>query len=189
MPFCGMTFPPVVHRSAWWMNRAVRSEWVNRFLDVAMLARISQLLSLLLLCRHAVAPFRSLVKSVRPGRRYRCSFQAAQFTESTLVDFVREQLDKQPKLSPENINSRAFHAAPPVPLLLPSGDAACALFDPAPIGIAVRHSAMAVGRVPVAPADLKLKVPQRVISPLSRRTGTRVSGAVSVPRAIWPWWR
>ena len=93
-------------------------------------------------------------------------FTAEQFTEATLVDYVRDQLNEQPKPAPENINRRAFmlrrlfrfyfqQDMPHAPYLMQRS-----WYRRSPLGYGR-------GRVASAPADLKLKVPQRVIVPLS----------------------
>lgn len=68
-------------------------------------------------------------------------FTAEQFTESRLVDYVRDQPGEHPKPGPENINQRTWYRRSP--------------------------PGYGRGRIAAAPADLKLKVPQRVIVPLS----------------------
>ena len=136
-------------------------EWANRFLDVQ--------------CVRGLAPLslrsyaNTLLHFVRwwsrqPGIEV-TRFEADQFTESTLVDYVRHQLDEQPKPSPENVNQRSamlrrlfrFHfrdEMPHAPYLIQRGW--------------WRRPWLGYGRgrrLAVA-ADLKLKVPQRVIVPL-----------------------
>jgi len=108
-------------------------------------------------------------------------FTIAQFTEATLVDYVRDQLAEQPKPSPENINDRAgilrrlfqfyFHEE------MPHG----------PYRLQrtwLRRSPLGYGRgrVGVAP-DLKVKVPQRAIVPLAAERWPG-SGPASARRAI-----
>lgn len=136
-------------------------EWVNRFLDLQ--------------CVRGVAPLtlrsyaNTLLHFVRwwsrqPGVEV-TRFAAEQFTESTLVDYVRDQLQEQPKPGPENVNNRSsllrrlfrfyFHQdLPHAPYLIQR-----AWWRRSPLGYGR-------GRLVVA-ADLKLKVPQRVIVPLS----------------------
>jgi len=135
--------------------------WLNRFLDVQ--------------CVRGLAPLtlrsyaNALLHFVRwwerqPGVDIR-HFHAAQFTESTLLDYVRDQLDQLPKPSPENVNARSgmlrrlfrfhFHQdMPHAPYLMQR-----TWYRRSPLGYG--------GRVAAAAADLKLKVPQRVIMPLS----------------------
>jgi integrase len=135
-------------------------EWINRFLD-QQLARGLALLSLRAYA-HTLLHF---VRwwSLRPGVDA-TRFTADQFTEATLVDYVRDQLDEQPKPAPETINNRSallrrlfrfyFHQDMP--------------YGPYRLGRAwFRRSPLGYGRgrLTVA-ADLKIKVPQRVIVPL-----------------------
>ena len=92
-------------------------------------------------------------------------FTAEQFTESTLVDYVRDQLDEHPKPGPENINQRSsmlrrlfrfyFHEE------MPHGPYRMqrVWFRRSPLGYGRGRAAVA--------ADLTLKVPQRVMVPLS----------------------
>jgi integrase len=136
-------------------------DWINRFLDMQ--------------CVRGVAPLtlRSYANTLlhfvrwwagRPGIDV-TRFTIDQFTEATLVDYVRDQLAEQPRPGPENINQRAgmlrrlfhfyFHEE------MPHG----------PYRLQrtwLRRSPLGYGRgrVGVVP-DLKVKVPQRVIVPLS----------------------
>src|SRR5882724_600154 len=136
-------------------------EWINRFLD-QQLARGLASLSLRAYA-HTLLHF---VRwwSLRPGVDA-TRFTADQFTEATLVDYVRDQLDEQPKPAPETINDRSgmlrrlfrfyFHQDMPYgPYRMQR-----AWFRRSPLGYGRG------GRVAVA-ADLKVKVPQRVIVPL-----------------------
>ena len=136
--------------------------WANRFLDaqcVRGLARLS-LRSYVYSVLHFVRWW-----SGQPGVDV-LDFRAAQFTESTLVDYVRAQLDEHPKPSPEYINNRSsmlrrlfrFHFQqdmPHAPYLIQRN-----WYRRSPLGYGR-------GRVPVASADLKIRVPQRVIQTLS----------------------
>lgn len=137
-------------------------EWANRFLDLQRVRGL-QLLSL----QSYAYTLLHFVRwwSTRPGVDG-MRFHAEQFTESTLVDYVRDQLNEQPKPSPENINQRSamvrrlfrfyFHQdMPHAPYLIQRS-----WYRRSPLGYGR-------GRVATAPADLKLKVPQRVIVPLS----------------------
>lgn len=141
-------------------NREI--EWANRFLD-AQCVRGLQPLSLESYAYTLLHFLRWW--SARPGVDVSC-FTAEQFTESTLVDYVRAQLDEQPKPAPENINRRSamvrclfrfyFHQdMPHAPYRIQR-----TWYRRSPLGYGR-------GRVASAPADLKLKVPQRVIVPLS----------------------
>ena len=135
-------------------------EWANRFLDAQ--------------CVRGLAPLslRSYTYKVlhfvrwwsrQPGVDV-MRFSAGQFTEATLVDYVRDQLNEQPRPAPENINNRSamlrrlfrfhFHDdMPHAPYLMQR-----AWYRRSPLGYGR-------GRMAVA-ADLKVKVPQRVIVPL-----------------------
>ena len=136
-------------------------EWVNRFLD-AQCVRGLQKLSLFSYA-YALLHF---VRwwSGRPGVDV-MQFSAGQFTESTLVDYVRDQVNQLPKPTPENINQRSslvrrlfrfyFHQdMPHAPYLIQRQ-----WYRRSPLGYGR-------GRV-MTSADLKLKVPQRVVVPLS----------------------
>jgi integrase/recombinase XerD len=137
-------------------------KWINRFLDV--------------LCVNGTAPLtlrsyaNQLLHFVRwwsrqPGVDV-VELALKQFTESTLVDYVQDQVNEIPKPSPENINMRSsmlrrlyrFHFQqdmPHAPYLIQRNW--------------YRRSPLGYGRrVAVSSADLKIKVPQRVITPLSR---------------------
>ena len=90
---------------------------------------------------------------------------AHRFTESTLVDYVRAQREELPKISPETINSRSamlrrlfrFHFQ----VEMPHGPYRLQRVWGTPAGRRYRR-----GRSAVA-ADLRLRVPPRVIEPLS----------------------
>jgi len=138
-------------------------EWVNKFLDAQCLRAVAPLT-----LRSYANMLLSFVRwwSRQPGIDI-WSFSANQFTESTLVDFVRSQVDQLPKLSPEHINMRSsmlrrlfrfyFHEdMPHAPYFIQRQ-----WYCRAPLGYGR-------GRVRTASADLKLKVPQRVIQPLTR---------------------
>ncbi len=136
-------------------------EWANRFLDAQ--------------CVRGLAPLslRSYTYKVlhfvrwwsrQPGVDV-MRFSAGQFTEATLVDYVRDQLNELPRPAPENINNRSamlrrlfrfyFHdEMPHAPYLMQR-----AWYRRSPLGYGR-------ARLTVA-ADLKMKVPQRVIVPLS----------------------
>lgn len=140
-------------------GRAV--EWANRFLD-AQCVRGLQLLTL----RAYAYKLLHFIRwwSRQPGVDV-MRFQAEQFTESTLIDYVRDQLNECPKPTPEHINDRSsllrrlfrFHFQQDMPH--------------APYRIQRqwwRRSPLGYGRSRrITSADLKLKVPQRVIVPLS----------------------
>ena len=137
-------------------------EWANRFLD---LQRVRGLAPLSL--RAYANTILHFVRwwSARPGVDA-TRFTADQFTEATLVDYVRDQLDQQPQPGPFNINNRAvmlrrlfrfyFHEDMPHG---PSCRVERIWLRRSPLGYGL-------GRMAVAPG-LKVKVPQRVIVPLS----------------------
>lgn len=136
--------------------------WINRFLDA--------------LCVSGTAPLtlrsyaNQLLHFVRwwsrqPGVDV-VELALKQFTESTLVDYVRDQVNEIPKPSPENINMRSsmlrrlyrFHFQqdmPHAPYLIQRN-----WYRRSPLGYGRRVAATS--------ADLKVKVPQRVVTPLTR---------------------
>jgi integrase/recombinase XerD len=133
-------------------------EWANRFLDALWVRGLAPLS----LRAYAV----TLLHFVRwwsrqPGLDV-ARLAAEQFTESTLLDYVRAQLDESPKPAPETVNARSsllrrlfrfyFHDEMPHP------GAGRAWWRRSPLGYGRRRVAFA--------ADLKLKVPRRVIVPL-----------------------
>jgi integrase len=132
-------------------------EWANRFLDAQ--------------CLRGLAPLslRSYTYNILHFVRWWsgqprvdvADFRADNFTESTLVDYVRAQVDERPKPTPENINSRSYmlkrlfrfyfdQDMPHSPYLIQRDW--------------YRHRRRAV----ILSADLKMKVPQRVIEPLNQ---------------------
>lgn len=135
-------------------------EWINRFLDVQCVRGLAPLT-----LRAYANTLLHFVRwwSRRPGVDV-TRFSADQLTESTLVDYVRDQLDEHPQPGPVNVNNRSsmlrrlfrfyFHQD------MPHGPYRIqrAWFRRSPLGYGR-------GRVAVA-ADLKLKVPQRVMVPL-----------------------
>lgn len=135
-------------------------EWANRFLDAQYVRGLAPL-SL----RAYANTILHFVRwwSRRPGVDI-AVFRAEQFTESTLVDYVRDQLGERPKPAPENINIRSsllrrlfrFHFHEDMP------------HAPYLIGRTFyRRSPLGYGRGrPASIADLKLKVPHRVVVPL-----------------------
>lgn len=135
-------------------------EWANRFLDAQCVRGLAQLslrgygITLL----HFVRWWQQ-----QPGVDVR-DFRAEYFTESTLVDYVRAQVDQKPKPAPETINNRSsmlrrlfrFYFQQDMPH--------------APYTMRrdwFRPTYRRAGR-PCIMADLNLKVPQRVIEPLTR---------------------
>jgi site-specific recombinase XerD len=136
-------------------------EWATRFLDVQ---RVSGKGSLTL--RSYGYQLLHFIRwwSRQPGVDAH-RLEASQFTESTLIDYVRAQLQEQPKPSPENINARSSmlrrlfrfffqENMPHSPYLLHRD-----YWRQSPWGYGRRRPATTV--------DLKQKVPQRVVVPLS----------------------
>ncbi len=135
-------------------------EWANRFLDMQCLRGIAPLT-----LRAYANTLLHFVRwwSRQPGIDV-TRFTAEQFTESTLIDYVRDQLNEQPKPGPENMNQRSamlrrlfrfyFHDE------MPHGPYRIqrTWYRRSPLGYGR-------GRVAVA-ADLTVKVPQRVVVPL-----------------------
>lgn len=134
-------------------------EWANRFLDLQKLRGLQDLS--LRFYGHMLLHFIRWW-SCQPGVDVMC-FDPHQFTESTLLDYVRAQRDEPGKPSPELINNRSsmlrrlfrhyFHQdMPHAPYLLQR-----AWWTP--------RTGSGPRRGPAA--DLRLKVPPRVIEPLS----------------------
>jgi site-specific recombinase XerD len=136
-------------------------EWANRFLDAQRVRGLAELtlraysLTLLHFVRWWSRQTGVEIHEVRADR----------FLPSTLVDYVRAQLDEHPKPNPECINSRCsllrrwfrfhFQQEMPHPLYFMQRTW-------------YRRSPLGYGRmVAVASTDLKIKVPERVIQPLT----------------------
>jgi integrase/recombinase XerD len=153
-------------------------EWINRFLDV----QSTRGLAPLSLRQYAITLLHFLRWwSTQPDVDM-ARLEAEQFTESTLIDYVRSQLDGQRKLTPETINCRAamlrrlfrfyFHdEMPHGPYRLQR-----AWFRRSPLGYGRPCRAVS--------ADLKLKVPQRVIVPLSAEQVARFWGSFHTARDL-----
>ena len=136
-------------------------EWANRFLDLQCVRGLAPLT----LRGYAIAILHFVRWwSHQPGVDA-TRFTADQFTEATLVDYVRAQLDERPKPGPEMINNRAWilrrlfrfyfqEEMPHAPYRLQR-----TWFRRSPLGYGRGRKAVA--------ADLALKVPQRVIVPLA----------------------
>jgi integrase/recombinase XerC len=133
-------------------------EWANRFLDGQHMQGLAQLS-----IRSYAYTILHFVRwwSQQPGVDV-WDFRAGQFTEATLVDYVRSQLNEVPKPTPENINQRSsmlrrlfrFHFHQDMPH--------------APYIIQRNWYRSPYGRGRTPSADLKIKVTQRVIEPLTR---------------------
>jgi hypothetical protein len=78
-------------------------EWANRFLD---LERVRGLMPLSLRMYATTILHFVRWRSKRPGADV-TYFAAGQFTEATLVDYVRDQLEQQTQSGPSTINSRS----------------------------------------------------------------------------------
>jgi len=137
-------------------------EWANRFLDLQQVRGLSPMT--LRGYAHTLLHF---VRwwSRRASVDVMC-FRAEDFTGSTLLDYVCSQINQEPRPSPENINSRSqmlrrlfrfhFHQnLPPSPYLIRRK-----WYRQSSLGYGAKHLAFS--------SDLNLKVPQRVIVPLSR---------------------
>lgn len=143
-------------------------EWVNRFLDMLCVRGTARLT-----LRSYSNQLLHFVRwwSKQPGIDV-ISGALKQFTESTLIDYVRDQVNEIPKPSPENINMRSsmlrrlyrFHFGqdmPHAPYLIQRN-----WYRRSPLGYGR-------GRVAVVSADLKVKVPQRVVTPLTQEQVAR----------------
>lgn len=135
--------------------------WINRFLDWQRVRGLNELS--LRAYGHLLLHFiRWWAK--QPGVDAMRQ-DAPSFTESTLVDYVRAQREELPKISPEMINSRSamlrrlfrFHFQ----VEMPHGPYRLQRVWGAPSGGRYRRGRSA------AAADLRLKVPPRIIEPLS----------------------
>jgi site-specific recombinase XerD len=153
-------------------------EWANRFLDMQ---RVRGLQTLTL--RSYGYQLLHFIRwwSLQPGVDVH-RLEAEQFTEATLVDYVRAQLDERPKPTPETVNMRSTmlrrmfrfffrEDLPHSPYLLHRQ-----YWRRSPPGYGR-------GRVAVA-ADLTLKVPQRVITPLSAEQVARFWGSFRTARDL-----
>jgi site-specific recombinase XerD len=134
--------------------------WINRFLDMQRIRGLNEL--------SLRAYGHQLLHFIRwwaqqPGVDV-MHLEAHPFTESTLIDYVRAQREELPRLSPETINTRSamlrrlfrFHFE----VEMPHGPYRLQRVWGTPPGRYRR------GRGAVA-ADLRLRVPPRVIEPLS----------------------
>lgn len=135
-------------------------EWANRFLDIQRVRGLQRLT--LRAYAHMLLHF------VRWWSRQPevdvMHFELRQFTEATLLDYVRDQLNEQPRPSAPHINQRStmlrrlfrFFFEQDMP------------HAPGLVGQRYwRRSPLGYGRRRAAVADLHLKVPHRVIVPLS----------------------
>jgi site-specific recombinase XerD len=136
-------------------------EWANRFLDVQRVRGLNEL--------SLRAYGHQLLHFIRwwaqqPGVEG-MRLDLPSFTESTLIDYVRAQREELPKRSPETINSRSamlrrlfrFHFQ----VEMPHGPCRLQRSWWTPPGGRYRRGRSAVD------ADLRVRVPPRVIEPLS----------------------
>jgi site-specific recombinase XerD len=136
--------------------------WVNRYLDMQRVRGLNELS--LRYYGHLLVHFIRWW-APQPGVDV-MRLDAHSFTESTLIDYVRAQREELPQLSPETINSRSamlrrlfrFYFQ----VEMPHGPYRLQRIWGAPSAGGYRR-----GRTAGA-ADLRLKVPPRVIEPLSR---------------------
>ncbi len=144
-------------------------EWANRFLDVQCVRGLAPLS----LRAYAVTLLHfARWWSRQPGVDI-TQFVAQQFTESTLLDYIRYQLDEPRKVAPGTINVRStmlrrlfrFHFREE----MPHPGAGRAWWRRSPLGYGRGRLAFA--------ADLKLKVPRRVIVPLQPEQVARFWGS------------
>lgn len=153
-------------------------EWANRFLDLQRVRGIEALT-----LRSYGYQLLHFIRwwSSQPGVDAH-RLEAEQFTESTLIDYVRAQLDERPKPTPENVNMRSSMLRrvfrfffqddlPHSPCLLQRSY--------------WRRSPLGYGRGRVAAAaDLTLKVPRRAIAPLSAEQVARFWGSFRTARDL-----
>jgi site-specific recombinase XerD len=136
-------------------------EWINRFLDTQRVRGL-QTLSL----RHYGNLLLSFIRwwAKQPEVDAR-RMESRQFSEATLMDYVRAQRDELPRLSPELINSRSSMLRRVFRFYfeteMPHGPYRLQRHWWTPPGGRPHR-----GRIAVA-ADLRLRVPPRVIEPLS----------------------
>jgi site-specific recombinase XerD len=136
--------------------------WVNRFLDMQRVRGLNEFS--LRTYGHLLLHFVRWWEQ-QPGVDV-LRLDPHSFTEATLIDYVRAQREEWPKLAPETINGRSsmlrrlfrFHFQ----VEMPHGPYRLQRLWWAPPG--GRHRR---GRSAAAAADLRLKVPPRVIEPLS----------------------
>jgi hypothetical protein len=111
----------------------------------------------------------------------------SEVTESTLLDYVRYQLDQQPKPTPQTVNHRLvvlhclyrFHLGTEIPSRTVPLSAHYIRSAP-PLGYGRPRRATALG--------LRLKATAARDCAALRRTGLQRSGAAFTRFAIWRWW-
>ena len=153
-------------------------EWANRFLDMQRVRGLQELS--LRYYGNLLVPFIRWWATQPDVDAMR--LEARQFSEATLIDYVRAQRDELPRLSPELINSRSsmlrrvfrFY----FDMEMPHGPYRLQRFWRTPPGGRPRW-----GRIAVA-ADLRLRVPPRVIEPLSMEQVRRFWDSFGTARDI-----
>jgi integrase len=152
--------------------------WVNRFLDMQRVRGLNELS--LRFYGHLLLHFIRWWDK-QPGVEV-MRMDAPAFTESTLVDYVRAQREQLPRLTPGTINNRSamlrrlFRFCFQVEM--PHGPYRLPRVECVQPGRRYRR-----GRIAVA-ADLRLKVPPRVIEPLSREQVQRFWSSFRTARDI-----
>ena len=153
-------------------------EWANRFLDMQRVRGLQEL---------SLRYYGSLLLHFirwwgrQPGVDA-MRLEARQFSEATLVDYVRAQRDELPRLSPELINSRSSMLRRVFRFYfdreMPHGPCRLQRRWWRPPGERPHR-----GRIAVA-ADLRLRVPPRVIEPLSMEQVRRFWDSFGTARDI-----
>ena len=135
--------------------------WANRFLDVQRVRGLNEL-SLRFYGHQLVHFIRWWAQ--QPGVDV-MQLEAHSFTESTLIDYVRSQREEFPRLTPETINSRSYMLRRLFRFYfqveMPYGPYRLQRAWGTPSGGRYRRGRSA------AAADLRLRVPPRLIEPLS----------------------
>src|SRR5213596_2262547 len=132
--------------------------WINRYLDREYVRRIAD--TTLRTYAHNLLHFVRWWESVH----HTSDMVEGDLTESTLLEYVRFQSSQQPRPSPSTINDRVAVAERAIRNEFP--DAPCQIargFHQA----FLRRRPMGLGRPRVAMSRLRVKVPRRVILPLS----------------------
>jgi hypothetical protein len=159
-----------------WVENERELDWANAFLDAQRLRQLS-LRSL----RAYAYDLLDFARWFEPQGR-----PLAEIGESTLVDYVRHQLDQHPKPSPPTVNHRLgvvrccyrFHTGrevPPGPFHFQR-----AYWTRSPLGYGRPRRALALG--------LRLQQDRRAIVPLSVDEVAKFWQSFRTFRAISPWW-
>mgnify|MGYP001561578185 FL=1 len=153
-------------------------EWANRFLDMQRVRGLQE---------HSLRYYGNLLAPFirwwarQPGVDV-MRLEAPQFTEATLIDYVRAQREAMPRISPETINARSSMLRRVFRFYfdreMPHGPYRLRRSWWTPPGWQSRR-----GRTAVA-ADLRLRVPPRVIEPLSMEQVRRFWSSFRTARDI-----